>query len=126
LISSEDVPTPDGSPAHKNIREAKTVIGPIGIIVIEGISGSHGHTFTCAVTTPSDSTAFIQSWCRSSFGDPTLTVNKPPNATEIHWTHTFEDGKVDVTLLTRGPNENYALLSIMKHREEPKRPSRNN
>jgi hypothetical protein len=60
LISSEDVPTPDGSPAHKNIREAKTVIGPIGIIVIEGISGSHGHTFTCTctVTTPSDSKAF--------------------------------------------------------------------
>lgn len=118
LISSEDVSVPDGGPAHKNIWQAETAVGHIGVIVIDGISGSHGHTFTCSVTAPSYSTAFIQSWCRNSFGEPTLTLNKPPDVSEIHWTHPFEDGKVDVILLTRVPNENSALLTAMKHREE--------
>jgi hypothetical protein len=121
LISSEDVPTPDGSPTHKAIWEAKTAIGPVGIISVEGISESHGHTMTCTVTTPSGATDFIQGWLKSSFGDPTTTLNKPPNATEFHWTHSFEDGKVDVILLTRTPNENSALLTVMKHRDSPKR-----
>ena len=125
LISSEDVPTPDGSPAHKGIWEAKTVIGPIGIIGVEGVSGSHGHTVTCSVTAPLDSTDFMQSWLKSSFGDPTSTLKKPENATEFHWMHTFEDGKIDVILLTRLPGQNSAVLSVMKHKEEPKGRSRN-
>ncbi len=118
LISSEDVPIPHRGPAHKKVWQAETAVGRIGIIVIDGTSGSHGHTFTCSVTAPSYSTSFIQSWCKSSFGDPTLTLNKPPNAIEIHWTHPFEDGKVDVILLTRVPSDNSALLTVMKHREE--------
>jgi hypothetical protein len=126
LMSSEDVPMPDGSPAHKNIWQAETVFGHIGIVVIEGASSTHGHTFTCTVTAPPDSAAFIHSWCSSSFGDSTLTLNKPPKATETHWTHSFDDGKVDVILLTQAPNENYALLSVMKHMDVPKGPMRNN
>jgi hypothetical protein len=126
LMSSDDVPIPDGSPAHKNIWQAETVVGHIGVVVIEGTSAAHGHTFTCTVTAPPDSAAFIHTWCSSSFGDPTLTLNKPPKAIETHWTHSFEDGKVDVILLTQAPNENYALLTVMKHRDEPKGPTRNN
>jgi hypothetical protein len=125
LISSEDVPTPDGSPAHKGIWEAKTAIGPVGIISVEGDSESHGHTMTCTVSAPSDSTDFIQAWFKASFGDPSSTLNKPPNATEIHWTHTFEDGKVDVILLTGMPSPNSALLTVMKHKDSPKGPLRN-
>jgi hypothetical protein len=120
LISSEDVPTPDGSPAHKGIWEANTVIGPVSITDIEGGRESNGHTMTCTVSTPSNSTNFIQAWLKGSFGNPTSTLNKPPNATEIHWTHTFEDGTVDVILLTRMPSENSALLTVMKHKDSPK------
>ena len=122
LVSSEDVPTPDGSPAHKGIWEAKTAIGPVGIIGVEGDSKSHGHTMTCTVSTPADSTDFIQAWLKGSFGDPTSTLKKPENATEFHWTHTFEDAKVDVILLTRMPSQNSALLTVMKHKD----PKRNN
>jgi hypothetical protein len=125
LISSEDVPTPDGSPAHKGIWEAKTAIGPVGIISVEGDSESHGHTMTCTVSAPSDSTDFIQACLKGSLGHPTSTLSKPPNATEIHWTHTFEDGKVDVILLTRMPSQNSALLTVMKHRDSPKGQLRN-
>jgi hypothetical protein len=46
-------------------------------------------------------------------------LNKPPNATEVHWTHSFDEGKIDVILLTRVPNENNALLTIMKHMDAP-------
>jgi hypothetical protein len=120
LISSEDVPTPDGSSAHKGIWEAKTVVGPIGIIGVEGSRESHGHTVTCSVTAPSDSTDFLQKWLKSSFGDPTSTAKSADNATEIHWSHSFGDGKIDVILLTRVPGQNSALLTVMKHREEPK------
>jgi hypothetical protein len=125
LVSSEDVPTPDGSPAHKGVWEAKTVIGPVGIIGVEGDSQSHGHTVTCSVTAPLDSTDFMQSWLKSSFGDPTSTLKKPENATEVHWMHTFEDGKIDVILLTRLPGQNSAVLSVMKHKDSPKGPLRN-
>jgi hypothetical protein len=119
LLSSEDIPMPDGSSAHKNIWEAETLVGRLGIVVIEGASRSHGHTFTCSVTAPLESTTFIQSWCNGSFGNPTVTLNKPPNATEVHWTHSFDEGKIDVILLTRVPNENNALLTIMKHMDAP-------
>lgn len=124
LVSSEDVPTPDGSPGHKGIWEAKTVIGPIGIIGVEGTSESHGHTVTCSVTAPLDSTDFVRSWLNSSFGDPTSTLKKPENATEFHWTHSFEDGRIDVIFLTRLPGQNSALLSVMKHEQAPKGGSR--
>lgn len=124
LVSSDDVPTPDGSSAHKGIWEAKTVIGPIGIISVEGISESNGHTVTCSVTAPLDSTDFMRSWLNSSLGDPTSTLKKSESATEFHWTHAFEDGKVDVILLTQMPGQNSALLTVMKHRDSPKGPLR--
>jgi hypothetical protein len=66
LISSEDVPVLDDSPAHKRIWEAKTVVGPVGVIVIDGKSKSHGHTVTCSVRAPPESANFIRSWCVSS------------------------------------------------------------
>jgi hypothetical protein len=120
LISSKDVTTPDGSVAHQSIWQAEASIGPIGIIGIEGISESRGHTVTCTVTAPSDSTDFMQAWLTGSFGDPTSTLNTPQSATEIHWTHTFEDGKVDVSLLMRVPGQNTALLTVMKHKDASK------
>jgi hypothetical protein len=115
LISSESVPTPHESPALKNIWEARTVVGPIGIVVIEGGNSSGAHTFTCSVTAPSDSANFIQLWLQSSLGDPAFKLNKPENAAEIHWTNAFDGGKAEVILLTRVPGENSALLSVMKH-----------
>lgn len=121
VISSENVPTPD-LPAAKRIWEAQTVIGPIGVIGIEGESKIHGHTFTCSVTSPTDSTDFIRSWLKSSFGEPSSTLNLPDNATEFHWMHQFENGKVDVALLTRLPNENHAMLSVTKHEDSEARP----
>jgi hypothetical protein len=120
LLASEDGSTPDGSRAHKGIWEAKTAVGKVGIIGVEGLSQSHGHTMTCTVTAPLDSTDFIQKWLRGSFGDPTSTLSRPPNATELHWTHKFDDGKIDVILLTRVPDGSSALLSVMKHMDSPK------
>jgi hypothetical protein len=120
MVSSEDVPTPDKSPAHKVVWEAQTVAGPIGIIGVEGISKLHGHTVTCSVTVPLDSTDFVRSWMKGSFGDPTSTSKKSEVATEFHWIHTFEDGKIDVSLLTPLLVQNYAVLSVTKHKEERK------
>lgn len=125
LVSSEDVPTPDGSPAHKAIWEAKTAVGPIAIIGVEGINKSHGRTITCSVTAPSDSTDFMRSWLKSSFGDPTSTSKTPENAMEFHWMHSFEDGKVDIVLLTRLPSQNSAVLTVMKHKQARKGEPRN-
>ena len=120
LISAEDIPMPDGNPMHQVNWEAKTAIGPVGIITAEGYSESHGDTSTCSVSAPMDSTDFIQGWLKGSFGNPTSTLSKPPNATEIHWTNISEDMKIDVILLTRMPSQNSALLTVMKHRNSPK------
>jgi hypothetical protein len=125
LMTSEDILAPDGSPAKESVWQAETAVGPIGLVVVDGTSGSRGHTFTCTVTAPPDSTALIESWCDSSFGDPTRTLSKPPNATETHWAHTFDDGNIDVSLLTRVPNGTSALLTVMKHRDVSKGPARN-
>jgi hypothetical protein len=122
LISSVDVPTPDGDGAHRNIWQAEASVGPIGIIGIEGTSESHGHTVTCSVTAPSDSANFVQAWLEGSFGDPTSTTNTQQNGTEIHWTHTYEDGKVEVTLLKQVPGQNSSLMTVMKHKDPPKGP----
>ncbi len=122
LVSSVDVPTPDGNGAHRNVWQADASMGPIGIIGIEGSSESHGHTVTCTVTAPSDSADFIQAWLEGTFGESTSTSNTPQSATEIHWTHSFEDGKVDVSLLTKVPGQNSALLTVMKHKDAPKGP----
>jgi hypothetical protein len=117
LISAEDIPTPDGSPMHQVNWEAKTAIGPVGIITAEVYSESHGYTSTCSVSAPTNSTDFIQGWLKGSFGNPTSTLNKPSNATEIHWTNISEDMKIDVVLLTRMPSQNSALLTVMKHKD---------
>jgi hypothetical protein len=116
LVSSEDVPTPDGGQARKSVWEANTSIGPIGIIGVEGSSKFHGHTITCSVTTPSDSAAFVRSWLTSSFGDPTSTLKKQDGAMEYHWMHSLEDAKIDIFLLTSIAGQNSALLSIVKHK----------
>jgi hypothetical protein len=42
--------------------------------------------------------------------------------TEIHWTHSFEDARIDVILLTRLPSQNSALLTVMKHKDSPEEP----
>jgi hypothetical protein len=120
LISAEDIPMPDGSPSHLINWEAKTAIGPVGITTVEGYSETHGYTSTCSVSAPTDSTDFIQSWLNSSFGNPTSTLNKSSNASEIHWTNVSEDMKIDVILLTRMPGHNSALLTVMKHKDSPK------
>jgi hypothetical protein len=120
LISAEDIPMPDSSPIHQVNWEAKTAIGPVGIITAEGYSESHGYTLTCSVSAPTNSTDFIQGWLKGSFGNPTSTLSKPSNAAEIHWTNISEDMKVDVILLTRMPSQNSALLTVMKHKDSPK------
>ena len=120
LISAEDIPMPDSSPIHQVNWEAKTAIGPVGIITAEGYSESHGYTLTCSVSAPTNSTDFIQGWLKGSFGNPTSTLSKPSNAAEIHWTNISEDMKIDVILLTRMPSQNSALLTVMKHKDSPK------
>jgi len=108
LISSEDVPTSDGNPAHKNKWQAETAIGVVGIIVVAGDNKAHGYTQTCSVTAPTGSASMIQSWLSSSFGAPTATRSKPQNATEVHWAQTFKDGKIEVTLVTKTPDQKSA------------------
>jgi hypothetical protein len=114
LLSSEDLPMPDGNLAHKNMWQAETAVGPTVIIVIAGENKAHVYRLTCSVTAPSEFTDFIQSWVKQSFGNPTLTLNKPQNATEIHWAQTFDEGKIEVTLNTRAPDDKHAMLSITK------------
>jgi hypothetical protein len=120
LISAEDNPMPDGSPSHLINWEAKTSIGPVGITTVEGYSENHGYTSTCSVSAPTDSTDFIQSWLSSSFGNSTSTLKKSPDALEIHWTNVSEDMKIDVILLTRMPDHNSALITVIKHKDPPK------
>jgi hypothetical protein len=120
LISAEDIPMPDGIPMHQINWESKTAIGPVGIITAEVYSESHGYTSTCSVSAPTNSTDFIQDWLKGSFGNPTSTLSKSPNAAEIHWTSTSEDMKIDVILLTRTPSQNSAPLTVMKHKDSPK------
>ncbi len=121
LVSSESLPTPDGSKAQKTIWQAQTAVGPIGLVAVAGASPTHGLTFTCSVTAPSDSASFIQAWGVRSFGDPQTTLSKPEGATEIHWTHTIEDEKEEVILLTRIPAQTSALLTLMRHIEARKK-----
>jgi hypothetical protein len=61
-----------------------------------------------------------QKWLKSSFGDPTSSAKSADNATEIHWTHSFEDAKIDVTFLTRVSGQNSGLLTVRKHKDSPK------
>jgi hypothetical protein len=61
-----------------------------------------------------------QKWLKSSFGDPTSNAKSADNATEIHWTHSFEDAKIDVTFLTRVSGQNSGLLTVRKHKDSPK------
>jgi hypothetical protein len=126
LMSAEDISMPDGSPMHQVNWEAKTAIGPVGIITAESSSEAHGYTSTCSVSAPTNSTDFIKSWLNGSFGNPTATLNKPQSAAEIHWTNISEDMKIDVILLTQMPGHNAALLTVMKHKDSPKSPARNN
>jgi hypothetical protein len=119
LISAEDIPTPDGSPSHLVNWEAKTAIGPVSITTFEGYNETHGYTSTCSVSAPTDSTDFNENWLNGSFGNPTSTLNKSPKAAEIHWTNQSEDMKIDVILLTRMPDHNSALLTVMKHKDSP-------
>ncbi len=111
---------PDGTPMHQVNWEAKTAIGPVGIITAQAYSESYGYTSTCSVSAPANSTDFIQDWLKGSFGNPTSTLSKPPNAAEIHWTNISEDMKIDVVLLTRLPSQNSALLTVMKHKDSLK------
>jgi hypothetical protein len=120
LISAEDIPLPDGSPAHLVNWEAKSVIGPVAITTVEGYSETHGYTSTCSVSAPTNSTDFIQTWLNGSFGNPTSTLKKSSSAAEIHWTNISEDMKIDVILLTRMPDHDSALLTVMKHKDSLK------
>jgi hypothetical protein len=120
LISAEDIPMPDGSPSHLVNWEAKTAIGPVAITTVEGYSEAHGYTSTCSVSAPTDSANFVQNWLNGSFGNPTSTVNKSSSAAEIHWTNTSADMKIDVILLTRMPDHDAALITVMKHKDSPK------
>jgi hypothetical protein len=121
LVSSESLPMPDGSKAQKTIWQAQTAVGPIGLIAVAGASATHGQTFTCSVTAPSDSASFVQAWCVRSFGDAQTTLSKPEGATEIHWTHKIDDEKEEVILLTRMPGQTSALLTLMRHVEARKK-----
>jgi hypothetical protein len=114
LVSSKDVPMPDGNSAHMIMWQAQTPVGPTVVTVVAGENKAHDYRLTCTVDAPADSADFMQSWLRQSFGSPTLTLNKPQNATEIHWTQAFDGGKIEVTLYTRAPDEKHATLSITK------------
>jgi hypothetical protein len=114
LVSSKDVPMPDGNSAHMIMWQAQTPVGPTVVTVVAGENKAHDYRLTCTVDAPADSADFMQSWLRQSFGSPTLTLNKPQNATEIHWAQTSDGGKVEVTLITRAPDEKHATLAITK------------
>jgi len=114
LVSSKDVPMPDGNSAHMIMWQAETAVGPTVVTVVAGENKAREYRLTCTVTAPAESADFMQSWLRQSFGNPTLTLNKPQNATEIHWTQAFDGGKIEVTLYTRAPDEKHATLSITK------------
>jgi len=114
VVTSEDVPMPDGIPAHMIMWQAETAVGPTVITVIAAENKAHDYRLTCTVTAPVDSADFMQSWIRQSFGDPTSMFNKPQNATEMHWAKTFDGGKIEVTLNTRAPDENHVSISITK------------
>jgi hypothetical protein len=73
------------------------------------------YTESCSVTAPSDAAEFMQSWLKGSFGDPTFTLKKSEDATEIHWADASEGMKAEVILLTRMPDKKFALLSVIKH-----------
>jgi len=96
------------------ILQAETAVGPTVLTIIAGENKANEYRLTCTVTAPADSADFMQSWLTQSLGDPTLTLKKPQNATEFHWTQTFDGGKIDVALNTRVPDEKHATLSIMK------------
>jgi hypothetical protein len=114
VADSATVPTPDGSPAHKIIWQAGTAAGPIGVIVVAGENKSHDYTEACTVTAPADSADFMQSWLRSSLGQPTSTLKKPDGASEIHWQQTSQEMRFDVSLLTQMPDKKSAAVSVMK------------
>lgn len=114
LVTSEDVPMPAGIKAHMIILQAETAVGPTALTIIAGENKANEYRLTCTVTAPADSADFMQSWLTQSLGDPTTTLKKPQNATEIHWAQTFDAGKIEVALSTRVPDEKHATLSIMK------------
>jgi hypothetical protein len=114
LVTSEDVPMPAGIKAHMIILQADTAVGLAVLTIIAGENKANEYRLTCTVTAPADSADFMQSWLRQSLGDPTLTLKKPQNATEIRWAQTFDGGKTEVALNTRVPDEKHATLSIMK------------
>lgn len=115
LVTSEDLPLPDGIKAHMINWRADTEVGPIVLNIIAGENKSHDYRLTCTVTTPANYADFMQSWVKQSLGSPTSTLNKPNNATEIHWAQKFDGGTVEVTLNTLLPNdEKHASLSLTK------------
>ena len=114
LVTSEDVPMPAGIKAHMIILQAETAVGPTVLTIIAGENKANEYRLTCTVTAPADSADFMQSWLTQSLGDPTTTLKKPQNATEIHWAQTFDAGKIEVALSTRVPDEKHVTLSIMK------------
>lgn len=114
LVTSEDVPLPDGIKAHMLMWQAETAVGPTVLTIVAAQNKANLYRLTCTVTAPAEYADFMQSWLRQSFGEPTLTSKNPQNATEIHWAQTFDDGKVEVALKTRVPDEKHATLAISK------------
>jgi hypothetical protein len=114
LVTPEDVPMPDGIKAHMIMLQAETAVGPTVLAIIAGENKANLYRLTCKVSAPADSADFMRSWLRQSLGDPTSTLKKPQNATEIHSAQTFDGGTVEVALNARVPDEKHATLSIMK------------
>jgi hypothetical protein len=125
LVTSEDVPLPDGVKAHMIMWQAETAVDPTVLTIIAAQNKANEYRLTCTVTAPGDTADLLQSWLRQSFGDPTHTSKNPKNGTEIHWAQTFDGGKIDVALNTRVPDEKHATLSVMKQIDMTKGAKRN-
>jgi hypothetical protein len=114
LVTSEDVPVPEGYSAHLLIWRTESEVGPVVITVVAGENKVHEYALTCSVTAPAEYTDFIESWLRQSLGNPTQTLTKQPSSTELHWENKIDEGKIDVVLRGGVPDEKHSTLAIRK------------